>query len=221
PFQGIFFFDCPFLHMHQWSNFYEPCLHIHLHINLHLQLLLIHMNHIHQISNEEKQLEFHAHSSNSSFSGFEHSYSEVGDSSKLSPYSASSDDSLHSQSLKSFPVQDKIFLLHGNLDICIHGAKNLPYMDMFHKTVGDMFDKFPGNVSNKIEGTTSRKITSGPYVSILLSNAIVGRTFMISNRENPVWEQHFYIPVAPIMLLKCILLLRIVVWLACNLLVLW
>ncbi|CAL5196200.1 unnamed protein product [Lathyrus oleraceus] len=154
------------------------------------------MNHIHQISNEEKQLEFHAHSSNGSFSAFEHFYSEVGDSSKLSAYSASSDDSLHSQSLKSFPVQDKNFLLHGNLDICIHGAKNLPYMDMFRKTVGDMFDKFPGNVSNKIEGTTSRKITSGPYVSILLSNAIVGRTFMISNRENPVWEQHFYIPVA-------------------------
>ncbi|CAK8560923.1 unnamed protein product [Lathyrus sativus] len=154
------------------------------------------MNHIQQISNEEKQPEFHGHSSNSSFSGFEHSYSEVGDSSKLSAYSASSDDSLHSQSLQIFPVQNKIFLLHGNLDICIHGAKNLPYMDMFHKTVGDMFDKFPGNVSIKVEGTMSRNITSGPYVSISLSNAVVGRTFRISNRENPVWDQHFYIPVA-------------------------
>ncbi|CAL5196199.1 unnamed protein product [Lathyrus oleraceus] len=47
-----------------------------------------------------------------------------------------------------------------------------------------------------IEGKTSRKITSGPYVLVLLSNAIVGRTFMISNREILVWEQHFYIPVA-------------------------
>ncbi|CAK8560922.1 unnamed protein product [Lathyrus sativus] len=59
-----------------------------------------------------------------------------------------------------------------------------------------MFDKFPGNVSNKVEGTMSRNVTSGPYVSISLSNAVVGRTFRISNKENPVWEQHFYIPVA-------------------------
>ncbi|KAK6162434.1 hypothetical protein DH2020_002275 [Rehmannia glutinosa] len=46
----------------------------------------------------------------------------------------------------------KVLLLHGNLDIWVYEAKNLPNMDMFHKTIGDMFNKLPGNVSSKIEG---------------------------------------------------------------------
>ena len=61
-------------------------------------------------------------------------------------------------------------------------------MDMFHKTLEDMFGRLPGNVvSNKIEETMSRKITSDPYVTISVSNAVIGRTFVISNSENPVW----------------------------------
>ncbi|CAI8607328.1 unnamed protein product [Vicia faba] len=157
--------------------------------------LLAHSN---SVSTEERQEDFCGHSSHHSFSGFENSYYDMGGSPKLS--AASSDDSLYNQSLQIVPVQSKgslkFLLLHGNLDICIHGAKNLPNMDMFHKTLDDMFGKFPGNVGNKIEGTMSRKITSDPYVSISLLNAVVGRTFVISNSENPVWEQHFYVPVA-------------------------
>lgn len=111
--------------------------------------------------------------------------------------SAHSDDSAHNQSLQIVPVEYKgslrVMLLHGNLDIWIHGAKNLPNMDMFHKTLGDML-RLPGNVSNKIEG--NMKITSDPYVSISVTNAVIGRTFVISNSENPVWEQHFFVPVA-------------------------
>ncbi|CAL5196197.1 unnamed protein product [Lathyrus oleraceus] len=154
--------------------------------------------HSNSVSTEERQEDFCGHSSHHSFSGFENSYSDLGGSPKLS--AASSDDSVYNQSLQIVPVQNKgslkFLLLHGNLDICIHGAKNLPNMDMFHKTLDDMFGKFPGNVGNKIEGTMSRKITSDPYVSISLLNAVVGRTFVISNSENPVWEQHFYVPVA-------------------------
>ena len=158
------------------------------------------MTHSYSVSNEEEKEEFYGHSSNNSFSGYEHSYSGLGGSPNLSAYSDSTEDSVHNQSLQIVPAQYKgslkYLLLHGNLDIYVHSAKNLPNMDMFHKTLGDVFGKFPGNVSNKIEGTMTRKITSDPYVSISLSNAVVGRTFVISNSENPVWEQHFHVPVA-------------------------
>ncbi|KAF2311123.1 hypothetical protein GH714_019622 [Hevea brasiliensis] len=90
----------------------------------------------------------------------------------------------------------RVFLLHGDLDICVYEAKNLPNMDMFHKTLGDMFARLPGNIGSKIEGQMSRKITSDPYVSISVAGAVIGRTFVISNSEDPVWMQHFYVPVA-------------------------
>ncbi|XP_074279922.1 phospholipase D gamma 1-like isoform X2 [Silene latifolia] len=90
----------------------------------------------------------------------------------------------------------KVLLLHGNLDIWVYGAKNLPNMDLFHKTLGDMISKLPGRVTNKIEGHVARKITSDPYVSIALSHAVIGRTYVIPNEENPEWMQHFNFPVA-------------------------
>lgn len=146
---------------------------------------------------QQKKEEFYGYSNNS-FSGWGSSYSGRVDSSKLSDYYGSFNDSVHSQSMQIVPMQNKgslrVLLLHGNLDIWIYGAKNLPNMDMFHKTLGDMFGRLPGSVSNKIEGTM--KITSDPYVSISVSNAVIGRTYVISNSENPVWMQHFYVPVA-------------------------
>lgn len=90
----------------------------------------------------------------------------------------------------------KFCLLHGNLDIWIREAKNLPNMDMFHKKLGDMFSFMPGKVNSKIEGQMSSKITSDPYVIVSVSGAAVARTFVISNNENPVWKQHFNVPVA-------------------------
>ncbi|XP_027335401.1 phospholipase D beta 2-like [Abrus precatorius] len=147
----------------------------------------------HSISapDQEKKDEFDGYSS-SSFSGSDRGYPSYP--------SVYADDSVHSQGLQIVPAQNKgslrVLLLHGNFDIWIHGAKNLPNMDMFHKTLGDMFGRLPGNVNNKIEGSVSRKITSDPYVAISVSNAVIGRTFVISNSENPVWEQHFFVPVA-------------------------
>ncbi|CAJ1949948.1 unnamed protein product [Sphenostylis stenocarpa] len=120
---------------------------------------------------------------------------DQGDTLGLSP---NSDDSVNNQSMQIVPVHNKaslrVLLLHGSLDIWVHTAKHLPNMDMFHKTLGDVFGRLP--VSNKVDGTVSKKITSDPYVSISVSNAVIGRTFVISNSENPVWEQHFYVPVA-------------------------
>lgn len=82
----------------------------------------------------------------------------------------------------------KVLLLHGNLDIWVYEAKNLPNMDMFHKTLGDMFNKLPGNATSKI--------TSDPYVTVTVVGAAVARTYVISNEEDPVWNQNFVVPVA-------------------------
>ncbi|KAK3429834.1 hypothetical protein EUGRSUZ_E01326 [Eucalyptus grandis] len=116
-------------------------------------------------------------------------------------HSSSFNGSQHSQSLEIVPLQHpkgslKVLLLHGNLDIWVHEARNLPNMDMFHKTLGDVFSKLPGNVQNKIEGHMSSKVTSDPYVTISVSNAVIGRTYVLSNSENPAWWQHFNVPVA-------------------------
>ncbi|XP_004300742.1 PREDICTED: phospholipase D gamma 1-like isoform X2 [Fragaria vesca subsp. vesca] len=79
-------------------------------------------------------------------------------------------------------------LLHGSLVIWIKEAKNLPDMESFRKRVGHAIAKLPG--------TRRKNIISSPYVTISLSNAVIGRTFVMSNTENPVWEQHFDVPVA-------------------------
>lgn len=90
----------------------------------------------------------------------------------------------------------KVLLLHGNLDIWVKEASNLPNMDMFHKKVDDMFGRFSISLSKKIESHMPTKITSDPYVTISVGGAVVGRTFVIDNSENPVWMQHFNVPVA-------------------------
>ncbi|XP_073118433.1 phospholipase D gamma 1-like isoform X2 [Henckelia pumila] len=64
------------------------------------------------------------------------------------------------------------------------------------KGLGDMFGKLSVKFGGKIDGNTSNKVTSDPYVTIVVSNAVIGRTFVIKNSENPVWEQHFHVPVA-------------------------
>lgn len=146
--------------------------------------------------------DFYGYPNDSSSSGWELSYSSQSDSFGQSAYghSGSFNGSQHSQCLQIVPQQGKgslkVLLLHGNLDIWVYQAVNLPNMDMFHRTLGQVFAKLPGNVSNKLESHMSDKITSDPYVSISVSNAVIGRTFVISNSENPVWKQHFYVPVA-------------------------
>ncbi|KAI3713377.1 hypothetical protein L1987_71954 [Smallanthus sonchifolius] len=91
--------------------------------------------------------------------------------------------SRHPQGVEVVPfntseVHLKLVLLHGNLDICIKEANKLPNMDSFNK-------KF-----------TPLSGTSDPYVTVSVANAVIGRTFVINNSENPVWMQHFHVPVA-------------------------
>ncbi|RYQ79804.1 hypothetical protein Ahy_Scaffold1g106625 isoform A [Arachis hypogaea] len=90
-----------------------------------------------------------------------------------------------------------IFLLHGNLEIWIHEAKNLPNMDTFSNKLGGMLSKLPMNLGGKIEGHVSQNLsTSDPYVTVSVSGAVIARSFVIRNSENPVWMQHFNVPVA-------------------------
>ncbi|KAJ9550035.1 LOW QUALITY PROTEIN: hypothetical protein OSB04_022578 [Centaurea solstitialis] len=91
----------------------------------------------------------------------------------------------------------KVLLLHGNLEIWVKEAKNLPNMDMFHNKLGQMFGKLStfGSKSKTDEGKPE-KVTSDPYVTVSIANAVIARTFVINNSENPVWLQHFYAPVA-------------------------
>lgn len=113
--------------------------------------------------------------------------------------SAPSDGYSQGQEIVPFPTAKgslKFFLLHGNLDIWVKEAKTLPNMDMFHRSISDMFGRFSVKSAPTIEGHKPHKITSDPYVTISVSGAVIGRTFVISNSENPVWMQHFYVPVA-------------------------
>ncbi|KAK9076718.1 hypothetical protein SSX86_005052 [Deinandra increscens subsp. villosa] len=91
--------------------------------------------------------------------------------------------SRHPQAVEVVPFStsgdpSKVVLLHGNLDICVKEANNLPNMDSFNK-------KF-----------TPLSGTSDPFVTVSVANAVVGRTFVINNSENPLWMQHFNVPVA-------------------------
>ncbi|XP_022770329.1 phospholipase D beta 2-like [Durio zibethinus] len=145
--------------------------------------------------------DFYGYPNNSFSSKWEGPYLGRMDSSNYSVFShtGSFDGSQHNQSTQVVPFHKgslRVLLLHGNLDIWVCDAKNLPNMDMFHKTLGDMFGRLPVNVTNKIEGHMNHKITSDPYVTITIGVAVVGRTYVISNNENPVWMQHFYVPVA-------------------------
>ncbi|KAG1362334.1 Phospholipase D beta 2 [Cocos nucifera] len=120
-------------------------------------------------------------------------------SSPLAPYGGSH----HGQNLQLVPYDNtgglkaslKVLLLHGSLDVWVCEARNLPNMDMFSKTLGDMFGKrLTSSLSSKMEHLPS--MTSDPYVSITVCGAVVGRTYVVSNSENPDWMQHFNVPVA-------------------------
>lgn len=112
-----------------------------------------------------------------------------------------SGNSQHGQGVQFVPFKTstgslRVLLLHGNLDIWVTEARNLPNMDLFHKNLGDMFGRLSGKFLSKMEGTAPVKVTSDPYVTISVSDAVIGRTFVISNTEDPVWNQHFHVPVA-------------------------
>ncbi|CAK9155336.1 unnamed protein product [Ilex paraguariensis] len=102
------------------------------------------------------------------------------------------------------PVSGESVFLHGELDLWIMEARSLPNMDLASENLRKCFTMFgncgpPLGTKSKNSGKHSNRhsiITSDPYVSICLRGATIARTRVISNSENPLWDEHFCVPVA-------------------------
>ncbi|KAK7283437.1 hypothetical protein RIF29_12953 [Crotalaria pallida] len=98
---------------------------------------------------------------------------------------------------------NNVVYLHGTLDLKIVEARFLPNMDM----LSERFRRFFSALNSCSASMTGMKrshsrrhnhkiITSDPYVTVCLSGATVARTRVISNSQNPTWNEHFVIPLA-------------------------
>ncbi|KAM6543656.1 hypothetical protein CsatB_008103 [Cannabis sativa] len=100
-------------------------------------------------------------------------------------------------------VEDKpesVVYLHGDLDLKIIEARCLPNMDLVSERVRRFFAAFktchsPFSSSHKHK-VHRNIITSDPYVTVCLAGARVARTRVISNNQNPKWNERFKIPLA-------------------------
>ncbi|KAF6162416.1 hypothetical protein GIB67_009043 [Kingdonia uniflora] len=101
---------------------------------------------------------------------------------------------------KEHDVPEKLMFLHGDLDLWILEARSLPNMDLVSERMRRFFTIF-GSCRSPFQRKTKHKgghkiITSDPYVSVCLAGATVARTRVITNTENPSWDEHFSVPVA-------------------------
>ncbi|CAL9189346.1 unnamed protein product [Musa hybrid cultivar] len=94
-------------------------------------------------------------------------------------------------------------LLHGDLVLTVIQARRLPNMDMFSERIRRCFAPCAtlctksDSVAPRDQHHHRRKIiTSDPYVTASLADATVARTRVISNSEDPVWNEQFKIPLA-------------------------
>ncbi|XP_062194039.1 phospholipase D delta-like [Phragmites australis] len=106
--------------------------------------------------------------------------------------------------------QAKLVLLHGDLDLWILEARLLPNMDMFSEHVRRCFAacRLPTSCGPKHASATARGggggrhhhhrkiITSDPYVTLSVAGAVVARTAVIPNSQEPVWAERFAVPLA-------------------------
>lgn len=93
--------------------------------------------------------------------------------------------------------------LHGDLDLKIVEARCLPNMDLLTERLRRVFAAFktctaafPSQAAKRSRPHHRKIITSDPYVTVCLGGATVARTRVISNCQNPVWNEHFRIPLA-------------------------
>jgi phospholipase D1/2 len=98
-------------------------------------------------------------------------------------------------------------VLHGDLDLWILEARLLPNMDLFSEQLRRCFNacRPPTSCTPKharAAADTRRRhhhpkiITSDPYVTLSVAGAVVARTAVIPNTEDPVWEERFAVPLA-------------------------
>ena len=113
--------------------------------------------------------------------------------------------------------KQKQITLHGDLDLKIVEAENLPNMDIVAQHVRGCFAVCDCNsvetsqLSDESDGRDGSQqhhrkkiiITSDPYVTVSVPQATVARTRVIKNSANPIWNERFYIPLAhPVNTLK-------------------
>ncbi|KAL5706380.1 phospholipase D [Ranunculus cassubicifolius] len=102
------------------------------------------------------------------------------------------------------PSSDKVIFLHGDLDLTIKQARSLPNMDMTTEHLRRCFTLCqPCTAPCRKAETEQQKvhrrrkiITSDPYVTVTLAGATVARTRILSNSQNPKWDENFKIPLA-------------------------
>lgn len=97
-------------------------------------------------------------------------------------------------------MSENIVYLHGDLDLDILEARRLPNMDIVSERIRQFLTAFDCRKPASREGKKVRRhtkiITSDPYVKVCLAGATVARTRVISNSQDPVWDEHFKIPLA-------------------------
>ncbi|KAL6995918.1 phospholipase D [Sarracenia purpurea var. burkii] len=97
---------------------------------------------------------------------------------------------------------DRVIYLHGDLDLKIIEARYLPNMDMVSERIRRFFTVFDScrkpcsGHEEKNKHHHGKIITSDPYVTVCLAGATVARTRVISNNQNPTWNEHFNIALA-------------------------
>ncbi|PIA35507.1 hypothetical protein AQUCO_03500103v1 [Aquilegia coerulea] len=99
---------------------------------------------------------------------------------------------------------DEVIFLHGDLNVTIREARSLPNMDMVTEHIRRFFTlcepckaPFRSTHQQKVHSSHRNKIiTSDPYVTVCLTGATVARTRILSNSQNPKWNETFKIPVA-------------------------
>lgn len=95
----------------------------------------------------------------------------------------------------------EIICLHGDLELEIMEARCLPNMDLVSERLRRFLAAFdcrkPFTAERRQHRYHHRKIiTSDPYVTVSLGGAVVARTRVIANSQDPVWEEQFKIPLA-------------------------
>ncbi|KAI3808379.1 hypothetical protein L1987_24328 [Smallanthus sonchifolius] len=97
----------------------------------------------------------------------------------------------------------KIVFLHGDLNLQIIEAKNLPNMDVItgHILRCVSFDPCPetsdaGSGDLKLRSSGRKILASDPYVKVSVPQAAVARTRVLKNSKNPRWNERFNIPLA-------------------------
>ncbi|KAL1536877.1 phospholipase D [Salvia divinorum] len=104
-----------------------------------------------------------------------------------------------------------LLYLHGDLELHILEARSLPNMDLFSERLrrcftacqtasdGDVYASGGSKASSRHDRKLlhHRKIiTSDPYVTVSVPQATLARTRVISNSQNPKWNERFHIPLA-------------------------